>query len=205
MWHSISATTDYTRTFVKWTHQLHTTSTLARVLTPYLVFLLQFLNDHIIPQIYWCSGEQCTQNIYGSKLIYLLLNMSLRFEKWTGFVSSLRSRTLNLATTNRRHTFSGLLSSVILHSVMTLPLLLLRLPTSHTCFNVLLLPEYSTKEKLKERLLKAITYAKGFGMLWGAAEELAQLQFSYVRPRQNHQHRRLKRKTSSFTLRQDMK
>lgn len=42
-----------------------------------------------------------------------------------------------------------------------------RLPTSHTCFNVLLLPEYSTKEKLRERLLKAITYAKGFGMLWG--------------------------------------
>uniref|UniRef100_A0A182T4I7 Ubiquitin-protein ligase E3A n=1 Tax=Anopheles maculatus TaxID=74869 RepID=A0A182T4I7_9DIPT len=40
-----------------------------------------------------------------------------------------------------------------------------RLPTSHTCFNVLLLPEYSTKEKLEERLLKAINYSKGFGML----------------------------------------
>lgn len=40
-----------------------------------------------------------------------------------------------------------------------------RLPTSHTCFNVLLLPEYGSKEKLRERLLKAITYAKGFGML----------------------------------------
>ncbi|XP_042178601.1 ubiquitin-protein ligase E3A-like isoform X5 [Oncorhynchus tshawytscha] len=40
-----------------------------------------------------------------------------------------------------------------------------RLPTSHTCFNALLLPEYDSKEKLKERLLKAITYAKGFGML----------------------------------------
>uniref|UniRef100_A0A2K5NRN0 HECT-type E3 ubiquitin transferase n=1 Tax=Cercocebus atys TaxID=9531 RepID=A0A2K5NRN0_CERAT len=40
-----------------------------------------------------------------------------------------------------------------------------RLPTSHTCFHVLLLPEYSGKEKLKERLLKAITYVKGFGML----------------------------------------
>lgn len=40
-----------------------------------------------------------------------------------------------------------------------------RLPTSHTCFNVLLLPEYRTKEKLLERLLKAITYSKGFGML----------------------------------------
>lgn len=40
-----------------------------------------------------------------------------------------------------------------------------RLPTAHTCFNVLLLPEYSSKEKLRERLLKAINYSKGFGML----------------------------------------
>lgn len=40
-----------------------------------------------------------------------------------------------------------------------------RLPTAHTCFNVLLLPEYSKKEKLEERLLKAINYSKGFGML----------------------------------------
>ncbi|XP_059608473.1 ubiquitin-protein ligase E3A isoform X2 [Phlebotomus argentipes] len=40
-----------------------------------------------------------------------------------------------------------------------------RLPTSHTCFNVLLLPEYASKEKLKLLLLKAISYCKGFGML----------------------------------------
>ncbi|CAL1540986.1 unnamed protein product [Lymnaea stagnalis] len=40
-----------------------------------------------------------------------------------------------------------------------------RLPTSHTCFNVLLLPEYPTVEKLQDRLLKAINYSKGFGML----------------------------------------
>lgn len=40
-----------------------------------------------------------------------------------------------------------------------------RLPTSHTCFNVLLLPEYNTTEKLEYRLLKAINYSKGFGML----------------------------------------
>ncbi|XP_071950487.1 ubiquitin-protein ligase E3A-like [Antedon mediterranea] len=40
-----------------------------------------------------------------------------------------------------------------------------RLPTAHTCFNVLLLPEYATREKLKDRLVKAITHAKGFGML----------------------------------------
>ncbi|XP_060524478.1 ubiquitin-protein ligase E3A isoform X2 [Cylas formicarius] len=40
-----------------------------------------------------------------------------------------------------------------------------RLPTAHTCFNVLLLPEYSSKEKLKDRLIKAINYSKGFGML----------------------------------------
>lgn len=40
-----------------------------------------------------------------------------------------------------------------------------RLPTAHTCFNVLLLPDYQNKEKLRERLLKAIMYSKGFGML----------------------------------------
>ncbi|KAL4089713.1 hypothetical protein QTP88_024689 [Uroleucon formosanum] len=40
-----------------------------------------------------------------------------------------------------------------------------RLPTAHTCFNVLLLPEYSSKEKLEERLSKAINYAEGFGMI----------------------------------------
>ncbi|KAJ3123578.1 putative E3 ubiquitin-protein ligase HTD2 [Physocladia obscura] len=34
-----------------------------------------------------------------------------------------------------------------------------RLPTSHTCYNVLLLNEYSSKEKLEERLKKAISFA----------------------------------------------
>ncbi|CAH0717338.1 unnamed protein product, partial [Brenthis ino] len=40
-----------------------------------------------------------------------------------------------------------------------------RLPAAHTCFNVLLLPEYENKEKLEDRLMKAISYSKGFGML----------------------------------------
>eukprot|EP00127_Corallochytrium_limacisporum_P006231 Clim_evm7s222 gene=Clim_evmTU7s222 len=39
-----------------------------------------------------------------------------------------------------------------------------RLPTAHTCFNVLLLPNYETKEKLQERLLKAIKNSEGFGL-----------------------------------------
>eukprot|EP00029_Vermamoeba_vermiformis_P000446 TRINITY_DN1050_c0_g2_i1.p1 TRINITY_DN1050_c0_g2~~TRINITY_DN1050_c0_g2_i1.p1 ORF type:complete len:725 (-),score=207.85 TRINITY_DN1050_c0_g2_i1:153-2327(-) len=39
-----------------------------------------------------------------------------------------------------------------------------RLPTSHTCFNHLLLPEYSSKEKLRDYLLKAISNAEGFGL-----------------------------------------
>ncbi|XP_013138521.1 PREDICTED: ubiquitin-protein ligase E3A [Papilio polytes] len=40
-----------------------------------------------------------------------------------------------------------------------------RLPTAHTCFNVLLLPEYRSRDKLRDRLMKAISYSKGFGML----------------------------------------
>ncbi|KAE9321277.1 Ubiquitin-protein ligase [Phytophthora rubi] len=39
-----------------------------------------------------------------------------------------------------------------------------RLPTAHTCFNHLLLPEYSSRDKLKQRLLLAINQAEGFGL-----------------------------------------
>jgi ubiquitin-protein ligase E3 A len=45
------------------------------------------------------------------------------------------------------------------------PLYPLRLPTAHTCFNVLLLADYSSKEKLRERLLTAMANAEGFGMI----------------------------------------
>merc|ERR1711991_39638 len=38
------------------------------------------------------------------------------------------------------------------------------LPTSHTCFNTLLIPEYNSKTLLKERLLKAIEECEGFGL-----------------------------------------
>lgn len=39
-----------------------------------------------------------------------------------------------------------------------------RLPTALTCFNRLLLPEYSNREKLKECLIVAIENCKGFGL-----------------------------------------
>eukprot|EP01059_Diplonema_ambulator_P031754 TRINITY_DN5931_c0_g1_i1.p2 TRINITY_DN5931_c0_g1~~TRINITY_DN5931_c0_g1_i1.p2 ORF type:complete len:332 (+),score=84.75 TRINITY_DN5931_c0_g1_i1:1119-2114(+) len=40
-----------------------------------------------------------------------------------------------------------------------------QLPTAHTCFNHLLLPEYPTREKLKEKLLNAISNCQGFGLM----------------------------------------
>ena len=40
-----------------------------------------------------------------------------------------------------------------------------KLPTSHTCFNHLLLPEYSNKEILKNRIMTAIQNSEGFGLL----------------------------------------
>jgi len=40
-----------------------------------------------------------------------------------------------------------------------------RLPTAHTCFNHLLLPDYRNKDKLELLLKKAITNSIGFGML----------------------------------------
>ena len=38
------------------------------------------------------------------------------------------------------------------------------LPVAHTCFNLLDLPSYATREKLKYKLLKAIQHAEGFGL-----------------------------------------
>jgi len=38
------------------------------------------------------------------------------------------------------------------------------LPTAHTCFNTLLLPEYTSSDILKDRLLKAIYECEGFGL-----------------------------------------
>lgn len=40
-----------------------------------------------------------------------------------------------------------------------------RLPSAHTCFNHLILPKYSTKEKLKEKMVKAIEHHEGFGLM----------------------------------------
>lgn len=40
-----------------------------------------------------------------------------------------------------------------------------RLPTAHTCFNHLLLPQYDSKAALEHRLLLAIENAEGFGLM----------------------------------------
>jgi ubiquitin-protein ligase E3 A len=40
-----------------------------------------------------------------------------------------------------------------------------RLPTAHTCFNHLLLPQYSSKQSLQQRLEVAIENAEGFGLM----------------------------------------
>jgi ubiquitin-protein ligase E3 A len=39
-----------------------------------------------------------------------------------------------------------------------------RLPTAHTCFNILMLPNYSSKEKFENRLKLAIANSTGFGL-----------------------------------------
>lgn len=39
------------------------------------------------------------------------------------------------------------------------------LPTASTCFNILHLPQYSSKEKMRQKLLVAINNAEGFGLV----------------------------------------
>merc|ERR1711957_868512 len=40
----------------------------------------------------------------------------------------------------------------------------MRLPTAHTCFNLLMLPEYDNEDKLRRLLLTAMENAEGFGL-----------------------------------------
>jgi hypothetical protein len=40
-----------------------------------------------------------------------------------------------------------------------------QLPSAHTCFNNLILPNYKNKEKLKKNILTAINYSEGFGLI----------------------------------------
>jgi ubiquitin-protein ligase E3 A len=39
-----------------------------------------------------------------------------------------------------------------------------KLPTSHTCFNTLLLPEYSSMTKMRDMLKLAVMNSEGFGL-----------------------------------------
>lgn len=38
------------------------------------------------------------------------------------------------------------------------------LPVSHTCMNMIELPKYVNKDQMKEKLLLALNYTKGFGL-----------------------------------------
>ncbi len=42
---------------------------------------------------------------------------------------------------------------------------LARLPVAHTCANVLDLPSYPTHDIMKDKLLKAVHFTSGFGII----------------------------------------
>lgn len=53
------------------------------------------------------------------------------------------------------------------------------LPVAHTCFNILDLPKYNSKEKLHEKLVLAINQTEGFGLVWAC---LTHCIYSYYPP-----------------------
>ncbi|TBU06431.1 HECT domain-containing ubiquitin-transferase [Hamiltosporidium magnivora] len=85
------------------------------------------------------------------------------WEIFTEFDSENRKKLLQFITGNDRIPVSGpeSLKLVIMKNGCDTD----RLPSSQTCFNTLLLPEYSSKEKLKSKLLSAIHMTKGFFLL----------------------------------------
>ena len=73
-----------------------------------------------------------------------------------------QAKLLQFATGSARAPINGLKD---LHMTITKSSACEQLPTSHTCFNQLVLPDYESKEIMKEKVLIAITHATGFGLL----------------------------------------
>lgn len=44
------------------------------------------------------------------------------------------------------------------------------LPVAHTCYNLLDMPRYQTKEILRRRLTQAVEQHEGFSLVWGAGD-----------------------------------
>ena len=78
---------------------------------------------------------------------------------WTSFELH---RFLHFVTGNSRVPLGGLKNlELIIQSIPSTT----ALPSSHTCFNVLDLPMYTTKEQLQEKLKLCLEHHKGFGLV----------------------------------------
>ena len=53
-------------------------------------------------------------------------------------------------------------------------LIFFRLPMSHTCFNMLVLPAYKSKKTMKLKLIHAVQNAEGFGLEWERQFDIAE-------------------------------
>lgn len=91
------------------------------------------------------------------------------FIKWfwevvLSFGETKQRRLLQFVTGNDRAPVGGLGSLVPQFKIVKNGEHSNRLPTAHVCFNVLLLPQYASKEWLADRLEKAIENDQGFGL-----------------------------------------
>ena len=80
------------------------------------------------------------------------------------FSEAKKRRFLQFVTGNDRAPVGGLGSLVPKFKIVMNGEHSSRLPTAHVCFNVLLLPQYASKEWLADRLEKAIENDQGFGL-----------------------------------------
>ena len=80
-----------------------------------------------------------------------------------GLEESMQRKLLSFATGSDRAPINGLgsLKFVVARAGPNSD----QLPTSHTCFNHLLIPEYDSRAKLERLLMLAITQSEGFGLM----------------------------------------
>ena len=98
--------------------------------------------------------ESCNKNSQAVKWFWEILNE---------FDDHHKRMFLKFTTGSDRSPLKGLSELKIIIMVQALDDV--RLPSAHTCFNHLILPQYSTKDAMKLKLVKAIENNEGFGLM----------------------------------------
>ena len=154
-WYFNKSINDYYTSFEKGFYRVFDKN-LSEILRPEELELIicgtQFLDFHELKRV--CRYEEYDKD---SETIKLFWEIALDFNE------NEKRKFLSFVTGCDRAPIDGLGSLII--TISNGGTDINQLPSAHTCFDNLILPDYKDKERMKKSLLTAINYSEGFGLI----------------------------------------